>query len=74
MNDIREKLYNTKFSNSELFERYSKKGVVSIFVYSKNVLKNGTLSTYSEDPSVRCVKQNGELYVPISFFEKLSRY
>lgn len=70
MNDIREKLYNTKFSNPELFERYSKKGVVSIFVYSRNVLKNGTLSTYSDEPSVRSLKWKGETYVPVSFFAK----
>ncbi|MBR2467225.1 MAG: hypothetical protein IKB38_09910 [Clostridia bacterium] len=71
MSTLREKIYKTKCAKPEIFEWYSKKGVTSIFIYSRNVLKNGVISTYDdENKSVRSVQKGGEIFVPASFFEK----
>ena len=68
---FREQIYKTRYAKPEIFEWYSKKGAVAIFVYSRNVLKNGKISIYDEETrKVRSVKKNGEICVPVTFFEK----
>lgn len=71
MSILREQIYKTKCAKSEIFEWYSKRGAVSIFIYSRSVLKNGNISMYDEEnPKVRSVKKCGDIWVPASFFER----
>lgn len=71
MSTYREKIYKTKFAKPEIFTWYSKRGAVSIFIYSPNVLKDGTLSVYDEENRcVRSVQKGNELCVPAIFFER----
>ena len=71
MSAFRERIYKSRCAKPEIFEWYSKKGAVAVFIYSRNVLKNGSLSVYDdENRSVRSVKKNGEIFVPVSFFGK----
>lgn len=71
MSFIKEKIYKTKYAKPEIFEWYSKRGAVSIFLYSRSVLKNGVLGIYDDgNRAVRSVSKNGEIYVPECFFEK----
>ena len=71
MSTYRESIYKTRCAKPEIFEWYSKKGVTSIFIYSRNVLKNGKLGLIdSENKNVRAVCKNGEICAPLSFFER----
>lgn len=71
MGNYRESIYKTKCAKPEIFEWYSKKGAVSVFIYSRTVLKNGKLGLYDEDnKKVRSVTNGGEIWVPTCFFEK----
>lgn len=68
---LKEDIYKTKYAKPEIFEWYSKRGAVSIFLYSRSVLKNGVLGIYDDgNRAVRSVSKNGEIYVPECFFEK----
>ena len=71
MGIYRESIYKIRCAKPEIFEWYSKKGAVSIFIYSRAVLKNGKLGLYDdENKSVRSVAKGGEIWVPACFFEK----
>ncbi len=71
MSFYREKNYKTKLAKPEIFTWYSKRGAVSIFIYSANVLKDGALSVYDEENrAVRSVQNGGAICVPASFFER----
>ena len=71
MSVYRESIYKIKGAKPEIFECYSKKGATSIFIYSRNVLKNGKLGYYDdENKRVRSIAKQGEILVPASFFEK----
>ncbi len=71
MKIIKEQIYKTKYAKPEIFEWYSKRGAVSIFLYSRSVLKNGVLGIYDDaNRAVRSISKSGELCVPECFFEK----
>ncbi len=71
METFKEQIYKTKCAKPEIFEWYSKKGAVSIFIYSAKVMKNGTLSFFDDESrKVRAIQKAGETYVPAVFFEK----
>ena len=70
-NIVKETIYKTKYAKPEIFEWYSKRGAVSVFLYSRSVLKNGVIGVYDDDNrAVRSVQKNGEIFVPECFFEK----
>ena len=71
MSALKEQIYKTKLAKPELFEEFSKKGVTSVFIYSRAILKNGNIYYYDDsDRGVRAVMRNGETYVPADFFSR----
>lgn len=53
------------------FTEMSRGGAIAVFVYSPNILVGGERVKYDDgDRSVRTISNDGEIYVPLSFFEK----
>ncbi len=53
------------------FTEMSRGGVVAVFVYSPNILVGGERVKYDEaDRTVRTIAKDGQIYVPLSFFNK----
>lgn len=70
MSISKEDIYNTRYSKPEIFQWYSKKGITATFIYSPNILKNGSLITYDpDDKSLKAIRKNGETYLPECFFK-----
>lgn len=65
-------MYKVKYSQEEK-ERFlgiSREGAIAVFVYSKNVFADGEIKHYDDDGKLRAVAFDGEIYVPVSFFER----
>jgi len=71
MSILKDQTYKTRLAKPEIFEEYSKKGVTSIFIYSRTVLKNGKIYFYDDgNRDIRAVMIHGETYVPARFFSR----
>ncbi len=66
-------MYKVNYTDKDhdRFLQLSREGIVAVFIYSENVVKDGKICLYDEgDPKVRAIATDGVIMVPVSFFEK----
>ncbi len=64
------KINHTK-EDRERFIQLTRDGAVAVFAYSSSYLSGGEICAYGDDSSLRAIARGGEIYAPVSFFERV---
>ena len=64
-------LYRISYTEKETEKilEMTRRGLVGIFLYCKNVLSDGKLARFDTEKPVRAEGKGGKIYAPVSFFK-----